>query len=75
MQPDGKPFSIKITVEGEARLVMTRAGSMNAQQWRRFGIDASSTVAEGTLVERRGSGDFEVIMSWIVETSTISQQG
>ena len=28
-------------VEGEARPVMTRAGSMIAQQWRQFGIDAT----------------------------------
>ena len=67
-QPNGEPFTVKITVEGEARPVMTRAGSMIAQQWRQFGIDASTSVAEGTLVERRGGGDFEVIMSWSVET-------
>ena len=34
--PDGKPFSIKIMVEGESRPVMTRAGTMIAQQWRAF---------------------------------------
>jgi peptide/nickel transport system substrate-binding protein len=68
LMPNGEPFSIKITVEGEARPVMTRAGSMIAQQWRQFGIDASTSVAEGVLVERRGAGDFEVIMSWSVET-------
>ena len=39
--PDGKPFTIHITVEGEARPVMTRAGSMIAQEWRQFGIDAT----------------------------------
>lgn len=66
--PDGKPFSIKITVEGEARPVMTRAGSMVAQQWRQFGIDASTAVAQGTLVDRRSAGDFEAIISWSVET-------
>ncbi|MEK9761772.1 MAG: ABC transporter substrate-binding protein [Deltaproteobacteria bacterium] len=68
LQPNGQPFSIKITVEGESRPVMTRAGSMIAQQWRQFGIDASTSVAEGTLVQRRGAGDFEVIMTWSVET-------
>ena len=46
--PDGKPFTIHITVEGEARPVMTRAGSMIAQEWRQFGIDASTVVAQGT---------------------------
>jgi peptide/nickel transport system substrate-binding protein len=66
--PDGEPFRIRITVEGEARPVMTRAGSMIAQQWRQFGIDAAIDVAEGTLVTRRNSGDFETIMSWSVET-------
>jgi peptide/nickel transport system substrate-binding protein len=68
LQPDGQPFSIKVTVEGEIRPVMTRAGSMIAQQWRQFGIDASTSVAEGVLVERRNGGDYEVIMSWSVET-------
>ena len=38
--PDGKPFTVHIMVEGEARPVMTRAGTMIAQQWRQFGIDA-----------------------------------
>jgi peptide/nickel transport system substrate-binding protein len=68
MTPDGQPFRIRITVEGEARPVMTRAGSMIAQQWRQFGIDAATEVAEGTLVTRRNTGDFQVIMSWSVET-------
>jgi peptide/nickel transport system substrate-binding protein len=67
-KPDGTPFTIKIAVEGDARPVMTRAGSMIAQQWRRFGIDASTSVAEGTLLQRRAAGDFDAIMSWSVET-------
>ncbi len=66
--PDGKPFAIRITVEGELRPVMTRAGSMIAQQWRQFGIDATTIVAQGSLVERRNSGDYEAIISWSVET-------
>ena len=65
---DGKPFSIKIMIEGEARPVMTRAGSMIAQQWQQFGIDAATTVAQGTLVDRRQAGDFEAVISWSVET-------
>ena len=68
MTPDGKPFTIKVTVEGEARPVMTRAGSMVAQQWRQFGIDAAITVAQGTLNDRRAAGDFDAIISWSVET-------
>jgi peptide/nickel transport system substrate-binding protein len=67
-KPDGTPFTIKIAVEGDARPVMTRAGSMIAQQWRQFGIDASISVAEGTLVQRRAAGDFDAIMTWSVET-------
>jgi peptide/nickel transport system substrate-binding protein len=66
--PDGKPFAIHITVEGEARPVMTRAGSMIAQEWRQFGIDASTTVAQGTMLDRRAAGDFEALISWSVET-------
>jgi peptide/nickel transport system substrate-binding protein len=67
-QPDGQPFSIKIMVEGESRPVMTRAGSMIAQQWRQFGIDAAIDVAEGTDLTRRAAGDFETDISWSVET-------
>ena len=66
--PDGKPFAIKIMVEGESRPVMTRAGSMIAQQWRQAGIDASTVVAQGSLSDRRNAGDFEVIIGWSVET-------
>lgn len=66
--PDGKRFTIRITVEGELRPVMTRAGSMIAQQWRQFGIDATTVVAQGSLVDRRNSGDYEAIISWAVET-------
>ena len=66
--PDGKIFTVKIVVEGEARPVMTRAGSMIAQQWRQFGIDAKTDVAQGTMNDRRASADFDTIISWSVET-------
>lgn len=66
--PDGKRFTIRITVEGDLRPVMTRAGSMIAQQWRQFGIDATTIVAQGSLLDRRNSGDYEAIISWAVET-------
>jgi peptide/nickel transport system substrate-binding protein len=66
--PDGKPFVIHITVEGDQRPVMTRAGSMIAQEWRQFGIDASTVVAQGTLNDRRGAGDYEAMIAWSVET-------
>ena len=57
-----------IMVEGELRPAMTRAGSMIAQQWRQFGIDATTAVAQGTLNDRRGAGDFEAMIAWSVET-------
>ena len=49
--PDGKPFTVRVVVEGESRPVMTRAGSMIVQQWRQFGIDAKVDVAQGTLAD------------------------
>ncbi len=66
--PDGKPFVIHLMVEGEGRPVMTRAGSMVAQQWRQFGIDASTVVAQGSMFDRRAAGDYEAMISWSVET-------
>ncbi|MDO9712708.1 ABC transporter substrate-binding protein [Paracraurococcus lichenis] len=66
--PDGKPFSIRVMVEGESRPVMTRAGTMIAQNWRQFGIDAKVDVAQGTLVDRRAAGDFDTFIGWSVET-------
>ena len=50
--PDGKPFSIKLMVEGDLRPVMTRAGTMIVQQWRQSGIDAKIEVAQGTTARR-----------------------
>jgi peptide/nickel transport system substrate-binding protein len=66
--PEGRPFTVRVVVEGEARPVMTRAGSMIAEQWRRFGIDAKVDVAQGTLLTRRAAGDFDTLISWSVET-------
>jgi peptide/nickel transport system substrate-binding protein len=66
--PDGQRFSIKLVVEGEARPVMTRSGSMIAEQWRRFGIDATTESAQAAFLTRRNGGDFEAIISWSVET-------
>jgi peptide/nickel transport system substrate-binding protein len=66
--PDGKPFTIHVMVEGDLRPVMTRAGSMVAQQWRQFGIDASTVVAQGSMFDRRAAGDYEAMISWSVET-------
>jgi len=66
--PNGERFSITVVVEGEARPVMTRAGSMIAEQWRRFGIDAQTESAQASFLTRRNGGDFETIISWSVET-------
>ena len=66
--PDGKPFSIKLLVEGDARPDMTRAGIMIAQQWKQFGIDAQAEVAQGTFFDRFFSGDYEALISWPVNT-------
>ena len=51
MTPDGKPFTIRVMVEGDLRPVMTRAGTMIVQQWKQAGIDAKIDVAQGTLAD------------------------
>ena len=66
--PNGERFAITVMVEGEARPVMTRAGSQIAEQWRRFGIDATTESAQAAFLTRRNGGDFEVAISWSVET-------
>ena len=68
MTPDGKPFVIRLMVEGDLRPVMTRAGSMIVQQWKQAGIDARVDVAQGTLLTRRAAGDFDAFIGWSVET-------
>ena len=66
--PDGKPFTMRVMVEGELRPVMTRAGTMIVQQWKQAGIDAKVDVAQGTLPTRRAAGDFDTFIGWSVET-------
>ena len=66
--PNGERFSIKVVVEGDARPVTTRAGTMIAQQWRQFGVDATAEAAQAAFLTRRNGGDFEAIISWSVET-------
>lgn len=68
LMPDGKPFTVRLMVEGEARPVMTRAGTMITQNWRQFGIDARTDVAQTNLIDRRNAGDFEALIYWSVET-------
>ena len=66
--PDGKPFTVRVMVEGDLRPVMTRAGTMIVQQWKQAGIDARIDVAQGTLPTRRAAGDFDTFIGWSVET-------
>jgi peptide/nickel transport system substrate-binding protein len=68
MLPDGKPFTIKIATEGDLRPVMTRAGSMIAQEWRQAGIEASIENDPGTMWANNFAGNNEVTMAWSVET-------
>ena len=68
MTPDGKPFAIRLMVEGDLRPVMTRAGTMIVQQWKQAGIDAKIDLAQGTLLTRRAAGDFDSFIGWSVET-------
>jgi peptide/nickel transport system substrate-binding protein len=68
LTPEGKPFTLRVMVEGDSRPVMTRAGSMIVQQWRQAGIDAKLDVAQGTLPTRRSAGDFDTFIGWSVET-------
>jgi peptide/nickel transport system substrate-binding protein len=68
MKPDGTPFSITLLVEGDQRPVMTRAGTMIAQQWRQFGIDAKTQAYPSDFFPRVESGDFEAAIAWSVET-------
>ncbi|HEV7326846.1 MAG TPA: ABC transporter substrate-binding protein [Bosea sp. (in: a-proteobacteria)] len=68
LTPDGKPFVVKLMVEGDLRPVMTRAGTMIVQQWKQAGIDARIDVAQGTLLTRRAAGDFDAFIGWSVET-------
>ncbi len=65
---EGKPFTIRLMVEGDLRPVMTRAGTMIVQQWKQAGIDARIDVAQGTLLTRRAAGDFDSFIGWSVET-------
>jgi hypothetical protein len=57
--PNGERFSIRLMVEGDGRPVMTRAGTMIAQQWQEFGIDATTENAQAAFFTRRNGGDFE----------------
>jgi peptide/nickel transport system substrate-binding protein len=68
MLPDGTPFTIKISTEGDLRPVMTRAGSMIAQQWTEAGIDTTIDTTPGVMWQNQQAGNFEASMAWSVET-------
>ena len=68
MKPDGTPFSITLLVEGDPRPVTTRAGTMVAQQWREFGIDAKTQAYPTDFFPRVETGDYEAAIAWSVET-------
>jgi peptide/nickel transport system substrate-binding protein len=58
LMPDGKPFKIKIVVEGNTRSIMTNAGTLIAQEWKDFGLDASTEVSTTAVLDtRRPLGD------------------
>ena len=69
LMSDGKPFKIKIAVEGNARSIMTNAGTLIAQEWKDFGLVASTEVSTNAVMSTRiPLGDFEVNLGWSVET-------
>jgi peptide/nickel transport system substrate-binding protein len=68
LKPDGTPFKITLLVEGDQRPVMTRGGTMIAQAWRQFGIDAQTQAYPSDFFPRVESGDYQAAMAWSVET-------
>ncbi|MGF1623535.1 MAG: ABC transporter substrate-binding protein [Alphaproteobacteria bacterium] len=68
LTPDGEPFRIRLMVEGDTRPVMTRAGTMIAQNWRQFGIDAEIVTVGPEIFNRLRLGDYDVGMGWSIET-------
>ena len=48
---------------------MTNAGTLIAQEWKDFGLDASTEVSTTAVLDtRRPIGDFDVTLGWSVET-------
>ena len=66
MMPDGKPFTITISTEGDNRPVMTRAGSMIAQQWTQAGVDSKIEALPTAMWSNMFNGQNEVTMGWMV---------
>lgn len=67
LQPDGQPFRIRLTVEGDSRSVFTRAGTLITQQWKQFGIDAKAQPTTNPWQPMQ-AGDFDAAIAWSVET-------
>jgi peptide/nickel transport system substrate-binding protein len=68
MLPDGTPFTITISTEGDNRPVMTRAGSIIAQQWTQAGIDSKIDALPTAMWSNMFNGQNEASMAWTVET-------
>ena len=68
LKPDGTPFEIRVQVEGDAIPTLARAGTAIAQQWSQAGIKATVDVAGPTHGQRMGTGDFDTVIFWTVET-------
>ncbi len=68
MMPDGQPFTVTISTEGDNRPVMTRAGSMIAQQWTQAGVDSKIDALPTAMWSNMFNGQNEATMAWTVET-------
>lgn len=68
MTPDGQPFKIRLTVEGDTRSVFTRAGTLIAQQWAAFGIDSKALPTTNLWQVGLQPGNYQVAIAWSVET-------
>jgi peptide/nickel transport system substrate-binding protein len=68
MTPEGKPFSFRLQVQGDAIPTLARAGAVIAQQFAQFGIEAKVEVAGPTHNQRFAAGDYDTIIAWTIET-------
>jgi peptide/nickel transport system substrate-binding protein len=68
LKPDGTPFVIRLSVEGDNIPTLARAGSIIAQQWSMEGIQTNVDVAGPAWSTRLGPGDYEAAIGWTVET-------
>lgn len=68
MMPDGQPFTITISTEGDLNPVDTRAASIIAQMWTQAGIDSKIATTPGSLWQNIAAGNNEASIAWSVET-------